>query len=276
MRRSSPRLLLTLLSLLLLGIFLFPVYWMVVTTLKPQSAIFAFPPEFVPTQLDTSAWGRTLGGSLNVGRYFFNSAVVGFGTMVLTLVLAAPAAYGVAHLPLRGKGLIILVSLSSLMFPAIMLATPLFVIFSRMGLINNYLSLILANTALALPFALVVLRPVFLSLPQTLTEAARIDGCTAWGAFLRVLLPIATPGLATAGIFTFLFGWNDLVFALALTNTDAYRPVTAGLWAFVGSNNTDWGAVMAFSTIAMLPPLVIFLFAQRYVVSGLTAGAVKQ
>jgi multiple sugar transport system permease protein len=275
-KRFPTRIWMTLLSLMLLAIFLFPVYWMIITTFKPQSAIFAFPPEFFPKTFDTGAWVRTLTGSLNVQRYFLNSAIIGFGTMILTLALAAPAAYGIAHLPLKGKGLIILVSLSSLMFPAIMLATPLFVIFSRMHLINNYLSLILANTALALPFALVVLRPVFLSLPQTLTEAARIDGCTAWGAFLRVLLPIATPGLATAGIFTFLFGWNDLVFALALTNQDAYRPVTSGLWAFVGSNNTDWGAVMAFSTIAMLPPLVIFLFAQRYVVSGLTAGAVKQ
>ena len=274
--KRLPRLGLTLISILLLALFLFPIYWMILTTFKPQSAIFAFPPEFVPRSLDVGAWVRTFTSSMNVPRYFINSAIIGFGTTFLTLALAAPAAYGLAHLPLRGKSLIILVSLSSLMFPAIMLATPLFVIFSRLHMTNNYLSLILSNTALALPFALVVLRPFFLSLPATLTEAARIDGCSVWGAFFRVMIPIATPGLATAAIFTFLFGWNDLVFALALTNVDSYRPVTAGLWTFVGSNNTDWGAVMAFSTIAMLPPLVIFLFAQRYVVSGLTAGAVKQ
>lgn len=265
---------LTLLSILLLGLFLFPIYWMMTTALKPQSDIFAYPPQFFPQRADWSIWLRTLNTG-NIPRYFLNSTVIGFGTTLLTLLLAAPAAYGVAHLPLRGKWLIILVSLSSLMFPAVMLATPLFVIFSRLGLTDSYLGLILANTALALPFALVVLRPFFLTLPKELTEAARIDGCSVWGAFARIMLPLAVPGIVTAAIFTFLFGWNDLVFAITLTSNDQFRPVTAGLWTFIGRNNTDWNAVMAFSTLAMLPPLLIFLVSQRYVVSGLTAGGVK-
>lgn len=274
MPSASRNYFLTLLSLLLLGLFLFPIYWMVVTALKPQSAIFAYPPQFFPKHADWSVWQRTI-SSTNIPRYFLNSAIVGVGTTLLTLLLAAPAAYGVAHLPLRGKWLIILVSLSSLMFPAVLLATPLFVIFNRLGLTDSYLGLILANTALALPFALVVLRPFFLTLPKELTEAARIDGCSAWGAFARVMVPLATPGLVTAAIFTFLFGWNDLVFAITLTNNDQFRPITAGLWTFIGRNNTDWNAVMAFSTLAMLPPLLVFLVSQRYVVSGLTAGGVK-
>lgn len=274
--RLSPRMLLSVVSVLLLLAFLFPIYWMVITAIKPQQAIFAFPPEFVPREVDWRIFRQIFVRNPDIPRYFLNSTIVGFGTTILTLTLAAPAAYGIAHLPIRGKGLIILVSLSSLMFPVVMLATPLFVIFSRLGLTDNYLGLILANTALALPFSLVVLRPFFLTLPTQLSEAARIDGCTVWGAFLRVMLPLASPGLVTAGIFTFLFGWNDLVFALTLTNTDAFRPVTAGLWTFIGVNNTDWNAVMAFSTLAMLPPLALFLTAQRYVIAGLTAGAVKQ
>jgi multiple sugar transport system permease protein len=264
------------LSVLMLSAFLFPIYWMVITALKPQRAIFASPPEFIPRNIDWSVWGNIFISNPDVPRYFLNSAIVGIGTTLLTLALAAPAAYGIAHLPIRGKGLIILVSLSSLMFPVVMLATPLFVIFSRLGLTDSYVGLILANTALALPFALVVLRPFFLTLPLQLTEAARIDGCTAWGAFARIMLPLASPGLITAAIFTFLFGWNDLVFALTLANTDQFRPVTAGLWTFIGVNNTDWNSVMAFSTLAMLPPLAVFLTAQRYVVAGLTSGAVKQ
>ncbi len=273
--KSNRRYLSAILSVLFLALFLFPIYWMVVTSVKPQTEIFAYPPSFFPSELSWSAWGRIFGNAA-IPRYFLNSLIVGTGTTLFTLALATPAAYGVAHLPLRGKWLLILVSLSSLMFPAIMLATPLFITFSRAGLLDSYVGLIVANTALALPFALVVLRPFFLSLPPQLTEAAKIDGCTAWGAFLRVMLPLATPGLATAGIFTFLFGWNDLVFALTLTNNDSFRPVTAGLWNFIGSSVTDWNAVMAFSTLAMLPPLIIFLFAQRYVVAGLTSGAVKQ
>ena len=266
---------LSILSVLMLALFLFPIYWMMATAVKPTTQILAYPPQLVPTDLDWTVWQRRIFSNPAILRYFVNSTVVAFGTTFLTLALATPAAYGLAHLPFRGKSLLILVSLSSLMFPAVMLATPLFVIFSRAGLTNSYGGLILANSALALPFALVVLRPYFLSLPVQLTEAAKIDGCTAWGAFLRVMLPLATPGIVTAGIFTFLFGWNDLVFALSLTSTDAYRPVTAGLWNFIGANITEWNSVMALSTLAMLPPLVIFLLAQRYVVSGLTAGAMK-
>jgi len=267
---------LSILSVLMLAVFLFPIYWMMATAVKPTTQIFAYPPQIVPTDLDWTVWQRRIFSNPAILRYFLNSAVVAVGTTLLTLALATPAAYGLAHLRFRGKSLLILVSLSSLMFPAVMLATPLFVIFSRAGLTNSYLGLIMANSALALPFALVVLRPYFLSLPVQLTEAAKIDGCTAWGAFGRVMLPLAGPGIATAGIFTFLFGWNDLVFALSLTSTDAYRPVTAGLWNFIGANITEWNSVMALSTLAMLPPLVIFLLAQRYVVSGLTAGAMKQ
>lgn len=264
------------LSLLLLAVFLFPIYWMVATAVKPESEIFAYPPRFFPSSVDLGIWPRRIFSDPQIGRYFLNSLVVGIGTALLTLALAAPAAYGVAHLPIRGKPLFLLISLSSLMFPAVMLATPLFVIFNRLGLLNSYAGLIMANSALAVPFALVVLRPFFLSIPRQLAEAAKIDGCTSWGAFVRVMLPIAAPGLLTVAMFAFLGGWGDLVFALALLTDDRLRPVTAGLWLFQGHRFTEWNAVMALSSLAMLPPLAVFLLAQRSVVAGLTAGAVKE
>jgi multiple sugar transport system permease protein len=266
---------LTLLSLLLLGVFLFPIYWMILTALRPTTEIFAYPPRFFPDIVDLDSFRRVLDDP-KIPRYFLNSSIVGFGTTILTLLLAAPAAYGLAHLPLRGKNALMLISLSSLMFPAIMIATPLFVIFSRLGLNESYFGLIVANSALALPFAITVLRPFYLSIPRQLTEAAKIDGCTTWGAFWRVMLPLSTPGLLTTAIFTFLFGWSDLLFAISLVNSDEVRPITAGLYAYMGSNVTRWNAVMAISTVAMLPPLVVFLLAQRYVVRGLTAGSVKE
>jgi multiple sugar transport system permease protein len=266
---------LTLLSLLLLGVFLFPIYWMILTALRPATEIFAYPPRFFPDIIDLDSFRRVLDDP-KIPRYFLNSSIVGFGTTILTLLLAAPAAYGLAHLPLRGKNALMLISLSSLMFPAILIATPLFVIFSRLGLNESYFGLIVANTALALPFAITVLRPFYLSIPRQLTEAAKIDGCTTWGAFWRVMLPLSTPGLLTTAIFTFLFGWSDLLFAISLVNSDEVRPITAGLYAYMGSNVTKWNAVMAISTVAMLPPLVVFLLAQRYVVRGLTAGSVKE
>jgi multiple sugar transport system permease protein len=267
---------LTLLSILMLSVFLFPIYWMLATSVRPVPEILAYPPQIFPSRIDWTSWEQIF-NTPAIPRYFLNSAIVGLGTTLLSLALATPAAYALAHLAFRGKPLLVLIGLSSLMFPAIMVATPLFVIFSRLGLTDSHLGLILANTALALPFVMVVLRPFFLTLPSQLAEAAKIDGCTEWGAFLRVMLPLAIPAIATASIFTFLFGWNDLVFALSLTSTDAYRPVTAGLWRFVDPNAMpQWGQIMAFSTLAMLPPLIVFLLAQRHVISGLTAGSIKQ
>ncbi|MBS3933968.1 MAG: carbohydrate ABC transporter permease [Truepera sp.] len=267
---------LTLLSILMLSVFLFPIYWMLATSVRPVPEILAYPPQIFPSRIDWTSWERIF-NTPAIPRYFLNSAIVGLGTTLLSLALATPAAYALAHLAFRGKPLLVLIGLSSLMFPAIMVATPLFVIFSRLGLTDSHLGLILANTALALPFVMVVLRPFFLTLPSQLAEAAKIDGCGEWGAFLRVMLPLATPAIATASIFTFLFGWNDLVFALSLTSSDAYRPVTAGLWRFVDPNAMpQWGQIMAFSTLAMLPPLIVFLMAQRHVISGLTAGGIKQ
>jgi multiple sugar transport system permease protein len=266
---------LSIISVLLLVVFLFPIYWMVITSVRPATEIFAYPPQFLPDQLDWSSFQRVLNDP-KVPRYLLNSTIVGFGTTIVTLLLAAPAAYGLAHLPLRGKSVLLLISLATLMFPAIMIATPLFVIFSRLGLSDSYFGLIVANSALALPFAVTVLRPFYLSIPRQLTEAAKIDGCTTFGAFWRVMLPLSSPGLLTTAIFTFLFGWSDLLFAISLVNSDEVRPITAGLYAYSGANVTRWNNVMALSTVAMLPPLVLFLIAQRYVVRGLTAGSVKE
>jgi len=141
-----------------------------------------------------------------------------------------------------------------------MLATPLFVIFNRLELTDTYLGLILADT-LALPYAIVLLRPTFAKIPAEFTEAALIDGCSPLRAFTSIVLPLAKPGVATVAVLSFLWGWGDLVFALTLVNDDTKRPVTTGLWAF--------------STLAMLPPLLIFLLSQRLVVAGVGAGGLK-
>lgn len=266
---------LSLLGLLMLAIFLFPIYWMILTALRPATEIFASPPHFLPSVFDLAPMKLVLADP-KIPRYFLNSAIVGFGCTILSLLLATPASFALAHLPLKGKGLLLLISLSSLMFPAIMIATPMFVIFSRIGLSDSLFSLIVANTTLALPFAITVLRPFFLAIPKQLTEAARIDGCTTWGAFWRVIIPVSLPGLLTTAIFTFLLGWGDLLFAITMVNSDAVRPITAGIYSNIGNNSIRWNNVMALSSVAMLPPLVLFLITQRYVVRGLTVGAVKE
>jgi multiple sugar transport system permease protein len=259
----------------LVVVYLFPIYWMVTASVKTQEAIRAIPPQVVPLSWDLSSWTDRIFGDPRVMRYIMNSFIVATGTMVLTLALATPAAYALARLRLRGKSLLMILSLASLMFPAIMLATPLFVIFNRLGLTDSYYGLILADTSLALPYAIVLLRPAFARIPADFAEAAQIDGAGVFGAFWRVVLPIARPGLATVGVLSFLWGWGDLVFALTLATEDRMRPVTTGLWGFFGANTSDWGGAMAFSTLAMLPPLIVFLWSQRLVVAGVAAGGLK-
>lgn len=259
----------------IVAVYLFPVYWMVTGSIKPESDLFLSPPQLVPLHPQTHTWTSEILDNSQVLRYIGNSFIVASGTMVMTLALAAPAAYALARLPMRGKTVLMLICLSSLMLPAIMLATPLFVIFTRLHLTDSLLGLVLADTTLALPYGIVLLRPTFASIPRDLAEAAQIDGSSAFGAFRRVVLPIARPGLATVGVLSFLWGWGDLVFALTLTSEDSKRTVTTGLANFFGAFATDWSGAMAFCTLAMLPPLVLFVVAQRLVVAGLTAGGTK-
>ena len=274
MRRRS-RWAATALGALFVAVYLFPVYWMVTASFKTQADIRAIPPQLVPYRPDLSTWAQRIFGDPRVFQYVANSFVVAVGTMVLTVVLAAPAAYALARLPLRGKQLLMMLSLSSLMFPAIMLATPLFVIFSRLHLTDSLFGLVLADTTLALPYAIVLLRPMFATVPRELTEAAMMDGCNAFNAFARVVLPLVVPGISTVAVIAFLWGWGDLVFALTLTGDESKRVVTTGLWGFFGANTSDWNGAMAFSTLAMIPPLVVFLFTQHKVTAGSVAGAVK-
>jgi len=260
---------------LFVGLYLFPVYWMVTASVKTQADIRATPPQLVPLRPDFSTWTGRIFGDPRVVHYIQNSFVVALGTMALTVVLSTPAAYALACLPLRGKRVLMLLSLSSLMFPGIMIATPLFLIFSRLRLTDNLFGLVLANTTMALPYAIVLLRPIFATIPGEINEAALIDGCGRMTAFVRVVLPLAAPGVSTVAVIAFLWAWSDLVFALTLTGEESSRVVTTGLWGFFGANISDWNGAMAFSTLAMLPPLVIFLFTQHKVTAGSVAGGVK-
>jgi multiple sugar transport system permease protein len=249
------------LAALIVIVYLFPVYWMAATSLKANTAVYASPPQIVPWPPILSAYHEAVINNPLTLRSILNSAIVGFGTMLLTLLLATPAAYVLARFKLRGATLVILLLLISQLLPAIVIATPLFVVFSRIGLINSYPALILANTTFTLPFAVIVVRPFFLTVPRELEAAAQIDGCTQFGAFIRVILPLVQPGLLTVAVFAFLMGWGEFLFAMTLTTNEAIQPATAALNKFIGQ----------YGTI-----IVIFASLQRYIIGGLTAGSVKE
>ncbi|SDD96253.1 multiple sugar transport system permease protein [Paenibacillus sp. UNCCL117] len=256
-------------------VYLFPIYWLFVTSIKPMNELFAYPPHYIPLAPTLEAYVHNFVTNTGIFRYIGNSSIIAAGTMLLTLLLAAPAAYGLARLPIRGKGVVLIVLLATQMLPNIMLAMPLFIMFSKVQLVNSYTALIIANTTHTLPFAVLVLRPYFLGIPGGVEEAALIDGCGKARAFWKIVLPLVLPGLLTVGAISFLWGWGDFIFALTLTSDETVRPLTMGLSKFTGEFGTQWNYLMAVAAIAALPIIVIFASLQKYIVSGLASGSMK-
>jgi multiple sugar transport system permease protein len=250
---------------------------MAATSLKSLRDIFAVPPSLVPLPPVLEPYSQAVINNPLVIKAILNSVVISVGTLVLTLVLAAPAAYALARLRLRFTALALLILLLAQMLPTILIAGPLFVIFSQFGLVDSYAAVILADTTIiTLPFAIIVLRPFFLSVPKDLEEAAMIDGASRLGAFWRVVLPLVRPGLVTVGAFAFLFAWGEFVFGLTLLTSEGLQPVTVALNKFIGQFSTRWNNLMAVSTAVAIPIVLIFAVLQRYIVGGITAGATKE
>ena len=268
--------LLTALGLFCTALMIFPLYWVIVSSLKNTVELFRTPPTLFPLHIDWTPYITNFVQNQDMAHYMRNSLQIALGTMILSLVLAAPIAYGLARLPIRGKNVFLLSFLVVQMFPSIMLALPLFVMFSRLGLTNSLVAVVLAVTTRTLPFAALILRPFFLSLPRDLEDAALIDGCSLWGAFYRIILPLTRPGLLTVAALTFLMGWSDFLFPLTLISDDTKRPLTLGLYKFISEYGSRWNDLMAVATVAALPIILVFMFAQRYITSGLAAGAVKE
>jgi multiple sugar transport system permease protein len=266
---------LTIIATLFVLVYLFPVYWMVATSLKSMGDIFAVPPRIVPIPPIFTSYENEVLQNPELITVFINSIIISLGTMLLTLVLAVPGAYGLARLKLRGSGLMLLILLIGQLLPSIVIAGPLFLTYSRIGLLNTHVGLILADTTFTLPFSVIILRPFFLAVPSELEAAAKVDGCTQLGVLWRIVIPYVRPGLITVAAFAFLIAWGEFVFALSL-NTRGNQPVTVALNNFIGQYGTAWNDMMAVSTVAAIPIILIFASLQRFIVGGLTSGAVKE
>ena len=260
--------------LLALAATLFPFYWMVNTSLKPQSEVFQSPPTFVSANW-TMAGYLQIWASRLIGRFFLNSAIVSIGSTLLAMVLSALAAYGFSRFRMRWERPLILVLLFTQMLPGTLLIIPYFQLMAKLHLINTYLSLILAYVSFALPFSTWMLIGFFRSIPLELDEAAMVDGCGRLGAFWRVILPLSVPGLVAVAIFTFLLSWNAYVFALVLTTDPKMFPLSVGIANMLGEYQVIWNEMMAAAVLATLPVFVLYGFLERYLVQGITAGALK-
>jgi ABC-type glycerol-3-phosphate transport system permease component len=253
---------------------LFPVYWVVITSLKPRSEIYTRTPDLWPND---PQWGRypDVLGEGHVGRALMNSLIVASATMIVTLIIGSMAAIALSrfNIPAR-RSLLILVLLTQL-FPLVVLIIPLFVLMREAGLVGTYWSLVITYLAFTLPLTIWIMRGFLLSIPEELEHAARIDGATRLGALWRVILPLAAPGLATTAVLCFLEGWKEFLLALTFLNEENRKTVPLVLQSFVGRGDTDWGAVMATSVLYTLPVAVVFLLLRKHLMTIRTAGAIK-
>jgi multiple sugar transport system permease protein len=252
----------------------FPFYWMVISSLKTFSELLAGAPTFWPARLSWGFYANVL-TSTSFPTFFWNSLVVTLATTGVAVTLASFAGYGLARLRFRGKRLVGRSVLLGYMFPQILLVVPLFVAIVRLGLADSYLGLTLTYVTFAFPFATWLLTAYYQTIPVELEEAARIDGASNAGAFFRITLPLALPGIATAAIFSFILAWNEFLYGLVIMNSEAKKTLAVGLYSFVGGEFSRWGEMLAASTMIVLPVLVFVLLVQRHIVSGLAAGALK-
>jgi ABC-type glycerol-3-phosphate transport system permease component len=252
----------------------FPFYWMLNTSLKPPHEVFLSPPAFMSENWTLAAYD-TLLRVRPFGRYFLNSLIVSAGSTLLSVVLAALAAYGFTRFHIRGAGALIVFLLFTKMLPETLLIIPYFRLMSELGLLNTHLALILAYSSFALPFSVWMLIGFFRSIPREIDEAAIVDGASRLAAFFRVILPLARPGLVAVALFTFLISWNAYVWALVLTTDPAMFVLSVGIANMVGEYRVQWNELMAAAMIAAAPVMVLYALLERHLVTAITAGAVK-
>ncbi|MBU4213154.1 MAG: carbohydrate ABC transporter permease [Actinobacteria bacterium] len=268
-RRSAWK---TALGVLLTAIMLFPAYWIVNVSLTKTNDLRASPPHWFP-------WDPTLEGYQAVLRdqlpNLATSLLIGLGCVALTLLVAAPAGYAIGLLKLRGSGPLNFLLLVAQMIPAVTMAMGFYVIFMRAGMLNTVWGLIIADSTVAVPFAVLLLTTFMSGIPRELLQAARIDGAGVWRTFSAVVLPISRNSLITVSLFAFLWAWSDFIFASTVNRNGPLIPITLGIYHYIGNNTTQWNSIMATAAVASVPAAVLLVVAQRYVAAGVTAGAVK-
>lgn len=262
-------------SLLILA----PFAWMLVASISPPADLIARPYHWLPSTLDFSRYTQIFKGGGDVAGAFrqslINSTIVAVGTVILSMTVGIFGAYAFAMLKFRLRRVTLMVFLITYMLPPIALLVPLYLIMSSLGLLDSKIGLIIIYTSYVTPFVLWILSNYFLTIPAELEQAARVDGCSRMGALFRVMLPVARPGLFATIMFAFLLSWDEFLYALIFTSSSNAKTIPVAIADFTGRYSTDFGLVAAGGLIASVPPVLLAIAFQRYVVGGLSAGAVK-
>jgi multiple sugar transport system permease protein len=257
-----------------LVVLLFPLYWMFITAIRPSNELLSWPPQFLPRDGSWRAFRFVLEETL-IFRWFLNSTVVTALTIAVAVPVSTLAGYALSRFNYRGVSETGFLLLVARMLPASLLIIPLYIIFAKLGLINNYLSLVIANTTFVVPFGAWMMKGFFDSIPVELEDAAMIDGTSAFGALIRIVIPLSLPGLAATVIYCAILTWGEFVFATTLLSGAARWTGPIGIASFNQQYLIAWNEIMAASLIFVIPVIVLFAFLERYLVQGLAASGVK-
>lgn len=253
---------------------IFPLYWTIVTSLKPENQIMKLPLKYWPSPITFDNY-KYIWNNMGFDIYFWNSVMVTVISTVVCTVVSLFGGYAIARYPYKGKKLTYLILLVSQMFPGVVLMIPLFEIFKNMGIVNSPYSLILTYTTVRIPFCMIMISGFVAGVSPALEEAAQIDGCSVLGAITKIVVPTIAPGLVAAGAFAFVSSWNEYVYAFCFLSSERYFTLPIGLKLMKGEFSVAYGSLAAGCVMALIPVILLFAYIQKYLVSGLSAGAVK-
>lgn len=275
-KKKYSRIGLTMLITVLTMMLILPFLWMISTSFKEADEIFKQVPKWLPRDFSfdnySEIWNRGY-----FKTYFVNSLFVSFTTMGISLVVAMFAGYGISRFRFRGRTFFSVVLIVVQMFPSMLLLIPMYIIMSRLGLLNTHLSMIIAYTTFAMPFCSWMIKGYFDTIPVSLEDAARIDGCGRLRILFEIIMPLAAPGIVTVAMFAFILSWQEYMYALTFARTEEMRTITVGIALMQGQHGSvNWGQIMAGSVLACLPGLLLFTYLEKYLVQGFTMGAIKE
>lgn len=275
-KKRSTKILLWVFIAFLLVAFIFPIYWMFIGSLKDNSVLMKTPPQLYPT-FQTVENYKTVLTNAKYLHYILNSLIVATGTVVIDLVLATLAGYSLSRYRYPGRKAIMILLLSAQIFPVVVIIISLYTFFRKLNLMNSYLGLMLADVAMSLPLSVWMLMSFVDSVPKSLDEAAHIDGCSRYMTLQLIVMPLMKPGMLAVGIYAFLQSWDDYMLGLVIMTKTTMKTLPVGIAeTFMGEFGFDYAGMMTISVVASLPVLLLFLVFQKYMVAGLTGGAVKE
>ncbi len=253
---------------------LLPIYWLIVSSLKGPGELFAFPISYWPEQPTFGNYIRAL-TETRLAQLYLNSLVAAGGTCLALIALMIVGGYAMARFDFPGRSLVMMLFLAAQLLPPVVMLVPVFTMFAALGLLNTRGALVVIYVIMLLPFSIMTMRSFYASIPEQLEEAAMIDGCTRLGALFRVVLPVALPGLVATTIYGFINSWNELLFAVMLVQSPNLQTIPVGLMSMTDEARTEYGMMLAIAVMALAPSLILFGIIQRWLTTGLSAGAVK-